>query len=164
MNTPIIYSVKTQNPFNFIKCNVIWKLVYKTKYISQIKGGLRIRFFFKISWLDYEQYLKNQYLNVTNPLMIPMIFIFLSCLKKLMITKIQSWKFKISWWITNHNLLSWTLANKTNKSITFQKPGYWDFWWIASCILNKSKWKSFYLISNNELCEIIAYVEQYGLI
>ena len=42
-------------------------------------------------------------------------------------------------WITNHNPLSWTLANKTNKSITFQKPGYWDFWWIASCILNKSK-------------------------
>ena len=46
---------KDTKPFNFIKRNVIWKLVYKIKYVSQIKGGLnmffgnlRIRFFFKL--------------------------------------------------------------------------------------------------------------------
>ena len=53
--------------FDSIKRTVIRKLAYKVKYISQISrgliiffGNLRIRFF-KISWLDCEQYGKNQY-------------------------------------------------------------------------------------------------------
>ena len=78
-----IFSKDTQ-PFNFIKCNIIWKLVYKVKCISQINGGLivlfensRIRFFLKISWLNW-----YQYLNLTNLLIIPMIIIFLSCHEK----------------------------------------------------------------------------------
>ena len=70
-------------------------------------GNSRIRFFI-ISWLDCEQHGKNQYrkkehnqhgsvfkalrqlsyfVNVTDPLIIPMILIFLSCHEKLMITK-----------------------------------------------------------------------------
>ena len=58
---------KDTYPFDFIKPNVIWKLNFKVKYKCQVNGGLimffensRIRFF-KISWLDYEQYGKNQY-------------------------------------------------------------------------------------------------------
>ena len=39
-------------------------------------------FFKKINWLDCEQYIKNKYLNVTNPLIIRMIFIFLYFCKK----------------------------------------------------------------------------------
>ena len=53
--------------FDFIKPNVIRKLSNKIKYISQINGGLimffgnlRIRYFW-ISWLNCEQYGKNQY-------------------------------------------------------------------------------------------------------
>ena len=39
------------------------------------------------------------------------IFIFLSCCEKAHDNKIiQSWKFKTSLWITNHNPLSWTLG------------------------------------------------------
>ena len=55
------------SPFDFIQCYLIRKLAYKVKYISQINRclimfleNLRIRFF-KISWLDYEQYGKNKY-------------------------------------------------------------------------------------------------------
>ena len=60
-----IFSKNTQT-LDFIKHNVIRKLAYKVKYISQINGdlrffaNLRIRFF-KISWLDCEQYGKNHY-------------------------------------------------------------------------------------------------------
>ena len=43
---------------------------------------IREKDFFKISWLDCEQYGKNQYLNATNPLITPMIFIFFSCYEK----------------------------------------------------------------------------------
>ena len=39
----------------------------------------KVRFFKKISWLDCEQYGKNQSLSVTNALIIPMIFNFLFC-------------------------------------------------------------------------------------
>ena len=49
---------KAIQPFDFIKLNVIQKLAYKVKYISQINGGLimlfwnsRIRFF-EVTWLD----------------------------------------------------------------------------------------------------------------
>ena len=59
-----IFSKGTQ-PFEFIKCNIIQKLAYKFKYISQTNGGLlmifgnlRIRFF-KISWLNCEQLRKE---------------------------------------------------------------------------------------------------------
>ena len=58
---------KSIQPFNFIKPNVIQKLAYKVQYISQINGGLILFFgnsiirFFKTSWLDCEQYGKNQY-------------------------------------------------------------------------------------------------------
>ena len=50
------YLVKAQNHLN-----VIQKLAYKAKCISQINGGL-LMFFgnSRISWLDYEQG-KNQY-------------------------------------------------------------------------------------------------------
>ena len=61
-----IFSKATQ-PFDFIKWNIIWKLGYKVKYISQISRTL-IMFFtnsriklFKISSLDCAQYRKNQY-------------------------------------------------------------------------------------------------------
>ena len=53
--------------FDFIKCNIIQKLAYKVKNISQINGALIMFFqnlrliFFKISWLNCEQYEKNQY-------------------------------------------------------------------------------------------------------
>ena len=35
----VVYLVKTQQ-FDFIKDNVIWKLAYKAKYISEINGDL----------------------------------------------------------------------------------------------------------------------------
>ena len=56
---------KAIQPYDFIKPNVIQKLAYEVKYISQINGGL-IMFFRKFknkifySWLDCEQYGKNQ--------------------------------------------------------------------------------------------------------
>ena len=61
-----IFSKATQ-PFDFIKTNIIRKLAFKVKCISQINGGL-ISFFrkfankiFKITWLDCEYFGKNQY-------------------------------------------------------------------------------------------------------
>ena len=58
---------KDTQPFDFIKYNIIPKLAYKVKNISQINvalimffGNLRLRFL-KISWLNCEQYGKNQY-------------------------------------------------------------------------------------------------------
>ena len=57
-----IFSKATQ-PFDFIKHNIIQNLAYKVN-ISQINVGsiwnLRIRFF-QNSWLDCEQYEKNQW-------------------------------------------------------------------------------------------------------
>ena len=56
---------KGKQPFDFIKCNILQKLAYKVKYISQINGGLLMFFgnlritFFKISWLDCEQLCKE---------------------------------------------------------------------------------------------------------
>ena len=56
---------KSTQPIDFIKHNLIKKLTYKIKYISQINGGLitlfgnsRIRFFL-ISWLHCEHHGKN---------------------------------------------------------------------------------------------------------
>ena len=53
--------------FDFMKRNIVWRLVYKVKCISHINEGLimffgnsRIRFF-KIGWLDCGQCRKNQY-------------------------------------------------------------------------------------------------------
>ena len=63
---------KDTYPFDFIKPNIIWKLNFKVKCISQINGGLIMFFensgirFFKISWLDCEQYGKNQYKKKNN--------------------------------------------------------------------------------------------------
>ena len=60
-----IFSKSTQ-PFDFIRRNIIWKLTYKVKYINEINEVLIIFFansgirFFKLSWLDCEQYGKNQ--------------------------------------------------------------------------------------------------------
>ena len=58
---------KDTQPFGFIRRNVIRKLACEVNYISQTNEGL-IMFFansrirvFKISWLDCEQYGKNQY-------------------------------------------------------------------------------------------------------
>ena len=51
----------------------------------------------------------SQYLNVTDPLIISLIFIFLSCRKKVHDNRIQSWKFKTSSWIMNHDPLNQTL-------------------------------------------------------
>ena len=58
---------KDTQPFDFIKYNIIPKLAYKVKNISQINvalimffRNLRLRFL-KISWLNCEQYGKNQY-------------------------------------------------------------------------------------------------------
>ena len=60
----IVVNSKATQLFDFIKLNIIQRLAYKVKYISQINGGLirnlRTRFFYN-SWLDYEQYGKNQY-------------------------------------------------------------------------------------------------------
>ena len=65
----VVYLVKS--PQNLIsQCNVTQhnrKLVYKVKCISQINGDLLLFFgnmrirFFKINWLDFEQYGKNHY-------------------------------------------------------------------------------------------------------
>ena len=56
---------KGTKPFDFIiKDNIIQKLAYKLKHISQINGDLIFflnSWFFKISWLDSEQYGKNHY-------------------------------------------------------------------------------------------------------
>ena len=60
-----IFSKATQ-PFDFMKHNVIRKLAYKVILAKLIEvwpcffGNSRIRLL-KISWLDCEQYKKNQY-------------------------------------------------------------------------------------------------------
>ena len=89
---------KGAQPFDFIKPNLIWKLTYKVQYISQINGGL-IMFFqnlriqlFGLNW--YEKRNKQHSsvfkvwkwisycLNGIDPLIIPLIFIFLPCCEK----------------------------------------------------------------------------------
>ena len=72
--------------FDFRKSNITWKLTYKVKYISQI-----------------------DYFNVTDLLIISLIFIFSSCREKAHDNRIHLWKFKTLSWIMNHDLLSWTL-------------------------------------------------------
>ena len=66
INFCVVYFGKGTQPFDFIKHNLIQKSVYKIKCIIQTDGGLIMFFgnwgiFFKISWLDYEHYVKNQY-------------------------------------------------------------------------------------------------------
>ena len=58
-----MFSKGTQQ-FDFVKRNIIQKLAYKVKYINQINDvflEIRAQDFFKISWLDCEQYRINQY-------------------------------------------------------------------------------------------------------
>ena len=70
-----IFSKATET-LDFIKCNIIQKLAYKSqKYISQVNGGLNI--FFRNLRIRFEYYQ-----NVTDPLIIPLIFIFLLCREK----------------------------------------------------------------------------------
>ena len=74
---------KGSQTFNIRKPNITWKLTYKVKY-----------------WL---------FINVTDPLIILLIFIFSSCREKAHDNRIHLWKFKTLSWIMNHDLLSWTL-------------------------------------------------------
>ena len=95
---------KGAQPFDFIKPNLIWKLTYKVQYISQINGGL-IMFFqnLRIQLFGLNRYEKRNkqhssvfkvwkwisfFLNGTDPLIIPLIFLsFYLFVKRLMITK-----------------------------------------------------------------------------
>ena len=63
-------------------------------------------------WKEKNKCKKNELsynLNVTDPLIIPLIFNFLSCRETAHDEKIQSWKFKTSSKITNHYPLSRTV-------------------------------------------------------
>ena len=137
-----LFSKSTQQS-DFLKQNIIRKLTYKVKYISQINRGLIMFFtksrdtFFKIIWMAWlwtigkTRYKKNEHnqhssvfkvlrshsysLNVTDSLLIPVIFIFLSCCEKAHNNKglsreilkpcCESWittRCIKPWWLTKH--------------------------------------------------------------
>ena len=70
----------------------------------------------------------SQYLNVTDPLIISLIFIFLSCRKKVHDNRIQSWKFKTSSWIMNHDPLNrtWNFPWKLSRNMELEPPIFLD--------------------------------------